>query len=1415
METSPASPSGAPRVEAPRPRGRWKRRLVLGLLGLGLLILIAPYAGAPFLRDTLVGVLEDELDARAALRDLSFSWPGELHLQGLELRDPENALLVSVEDVRASVELLPLLAGRVRAEVSVLDPELHVSRAPDGRWNWERARSESRAAKESKAEAPTDERIEAPDLHARVLIEEGRVVVHGPGAETRLEKLTFQVDVAGLDRPASFSFGVDVRGPGGPAGSVALHGAFTAAAEGVIDVGTCTGEAQLELTDLDLAGLAPALALAAPVQGVAGVAGGKVALELGRGLALRGTSALTLRELVVAGPRAGEPLRVARIGLDGTATLAENGEGTQHLELRADDFLTVAYDGSSRLSPAGEGQLGGSLTVTGDLARLSELARPWAPLQEGVAIQGRLAHKVDLSARLSAFAPTTFDLSVVGGLSEVAARDAGGRAIELGELASVALELEARGNLAEGALQVEKLSLGAGPLSLRASCLVAGASAGATEGLRLRQAAFSAEADLERLRGTLATLVDLSDLPFGGRLSASGTLGGEPTNLTGEGRVEGRGLVLGDTALDTLDGEFRGRWTSTGLDGSGTLRLGALTLARPEGEPLRVPGLTLGGTLQQGTAGKGTLGLNLQTADGGVKLIVQGESDLPGFPGTLTGDARFSYKLDGRIERLASLLGPLLAGAGAPSGDLRGQGELRAALEDGTLARAGGKLELFVAGLGVRGADGKALALGGLAQSALVAEGELDGALGAFELRSLTLTAGALRARAKGKIVGLVGAAATPALDSGELALDADLEALGRDLAALVDLGGARLGGGKLALALTLASRAERLEAKGTLRADALRLAREEGPPLEQRELAADFDLVLDPAAGSVVVHKAHLASQSGSLEVTGTLEALATPERARADLRLAAAGELERLLADFSPQPPGRRMAGKLGADFELTGDQGAFRAEGTATIEGFRLEVAAAPAEPAAPQKAGKPSTNGAAAAAPLVIEDAKIALGCAAAIELAQGSVDVERFTLDSGLVRGGAKGRVRGLALGPAVPAGGQPAPSELVFEGCTGEFAYVPDRLGAVLAPWLPGRWSGAKEERATFSFSGRASELDLATLLAGTEGRIELGLGHLVRPEIELGGTLALEAQGGRTLVKGDLLANGGTLQVDGALALDGKAGETSQLSLQAKDLRANSGLAPLLAYVHPAFAGANLAQGQLDGLIGASLDLRYEGPLTLAALEQGWDALPKEPIHGQGRLEVRSASLKGSPLLSALKEFGVDAEKELDLHPIEFTIQRGRVTYAKPWTWTLSGTETTFTGSVGLDQTLDLAWNLPISDALVKRWGFLESLRGQLLTIPLRGTVSRPKLEADDMLKELAAKAAKNELGSRLGLGGGAADEDPAKLLEQADKLWDSGKKAEAAKIYGRLREEFKLSLVYALNKDRIKDRAKFTAPK
>ena len=61
------------------------------------------------------------------------------------------------------------------------------------------------------------------------------------------------------------------------------------------------------------------------------------------------------------------------------------------------------------------------------------------------------------------------------------------------------------------------------------------------------------------------------------------------------------------------------------------------------------------------------------------------------------------------------------------------------------------------------------------------------------------------------------------------------------------------------------------------------------------------------------------------------------------------------------------------------------------------------------------------------------------------------------------------------------------------------------------------------------------------------------------------------------------------------------------------------------------------------------------------------------------------------------------------------------------------------------------------------------------------------------------------------LGGGGGGAKDDPGSLLSQADDLWNAGKKSEAAAIYKRLRDDFKLSVVYALNKDRIKDRSRW----
>ena len=50
--------------------------------------------------------------------------------------------------------------------------------------------------------------------------------------------------------------------------------------------------------------------------------------------------------------------------------------------------------------------------------------------------------------------------------------------------------------------------------------------------------------------------------------------------------------------------------------------------------------------------------------------------------------------------------------------------------------------------------------------------------------------------------------------------------------------------------------------------------------------------------------------------------------------------------------------------------------------------------------------------------------------------------------------------------------------------------------------------------------------------------------------------------------------------------------------------------------------------------------------------------------------------------------------------------------------------------GSVGLDQTLDLVAEIPIRQKWVDRDPILRGLAGQTLEIPIRGTVQNPKLD-------------------------------------------------------------------------------------
>jgi hypothetical protein len=986
-------------------------------------------------------------------------------------------------------------------------------------------------------------------------------------------------------------------------------------------------------------------------------------------------------------------------------------------------------------------------------------------------------------------------------VSGLAGRDAGGRALDLSALQAIALELEAAADLVAGTLAVPRLDVRAGPLRLsghvEATGLALDPAAGASAP-ELTSGALELDADLESLRSTLAQVVDLAELPFGGRVSARGTLAADEGASGGHAltaEIDARALALGGARVAELEGELGGRREPDGaLAGTGALRIRGLALAASAGaEPLAFPDMTVELESQADARGAGRHVLAVKSDDGALALQLDTRSERPA-EGELA--LHSTLALDARLAPLAAIAAALVPLSGGLAGDLRGTGDLHARLDASGLAGAGGTLQLDLTELAVRDAGGRALPLEALAHTTLALEGELDARAGSAELRSFALGAGALTVQGSGRVRGLA-AGAAPAIEDGRVRLEADLARLGPDLERALELGWT-LGGSPLVAEARITSQDGRVEASGELRAADLVLARADAPPLEQHELALEFDVGYDSGAGSLHVRRAAARSRTGSLALEGTLNELADLSRARGTMQLDVACELERVMADLGLEPPesGRATSGPLAGAFTLDGDSGAFRITGKARIEPFRLVLT--PASAAGPADAKAPVPE------PVVVEEPKVAFDVDARIGLERLDVELTRLTLASQLARGGLQGRILNLA-GEA----GEP----VRFERLTGELAYVPERLGAVLAPWLPGKLEGSAEERVTFALDGDLQELDLAGVLASADARVDLGLGQFVRPEIALGGALGLQAHDGRAILRGDLTANGGTLQLDGTLDLSDAPKPRSKLMATASALRLNAGLAPLLAHVHPLFAGASLVQGQLDGLLGRKLDLAYDAPLTVEQLEAGWESLPKAPISGSGSLELKELSLRGSPLLASLAELGLEIPDTLTARPIQFTVQRGRLVYAEPWTWTIGETLTTFTGSIGLDESLDLAWNVPITDKLVARNALLRVLAGETLSIPLRGSVRSPRLELDEAIKDLAALAAKRELESRIGLGSGGND-DPGDILRRADDLWSKGEKSEAAALYSRLRDDFKLSLAYALNKDRIRERSKFKEP-
>jgi hypothetical protein len=350
-------------------------------------------------------------------------------------------------------------------------------------------------------------------------------------------------------------------------------------------------------------------------------------------------------------------------------------------------------------------------------------------------------------------------------------------------------------------------------------------------------------------------------------------------------------------------------------------------------------------------------------------------------------------------------------------------------------------------------------------------------------------------------------------------------------------------------------------------------------------------------------------------------------------------------------------------------------------------------------------------------------------------------------------------------------------------------------------------------------FELRSFEIRTDTLTATAKGHLRGGLadssvgasvtlGNLTRGGLTASGKLDLKLEGGRASAEGRLDVNEGNIavRVDADLRpAQEKQASSSRIDLAFEKVRANAQMGRFLELLHPVFAVAGDGGGKVDGRIDAALNLTYSSALTAEMLSGKLDNLRTDRLNGGGRFELRDAEVRGSELLGQLFGSLAGDRREIRMRPVEFRIDAGRIVYDKPWQWTVSGSETTFTGSVGIDRTLDLMWHIPVTDELASRVPALKASRGKTIDAPIKGSVWHPRLG----WKEVVGQAVEDKLEKGIeGLLGGRDEKKAQKLLEEADALYGEGRKAEAAEKYRRIKDDLDRTRVYKENRDRIRQR-------
>lgn len=1292
-----------PPEEAPPPpppkRSRWRKIILFFAAALVAAVLLVAVAGPPVAasvgKSKIESILGEKLDSSVTVGRLSLGWGGRVDLGGFRIA-PRGfpSPLLEVREVNVDVSVPSAIGGKYVARVEVVAPKIVVEKDASGRFNYDFPKPKEEPKKEAGGESPPAAK---PFVQAELRVREGEIVVRDRGRETVFRNVTLEARVDTLEKPVEYSFSLENP----------THGKLSV--KGSFDLDRKSGPLLLELERISLKNLGAAAGAYSDVRDLDGTMDGRFEYQISGLAGFSGRGNLEVRDLALS--MGGRSMKLDRLSLVHEGGLDEKGNGRHDLRVSSGKALeaSLAAEVTDALAVPGAKV---SFSADSDLAELNQLLQGLIGLKADMRLEGRVKARgraetkgPDLKAAKAEIAAKA-DLEIEA--ADLSAVDKENKRYEIDRSLALKVAGSWDGKTSTGTLDALKLDS-----SFAAAEGRGGASVG--KELEIRDTAITFRADLEKLAGKLRSFLEKPPA-LGGSAEVTARVSGE--------RVEVEGALKG------------ARFSGWG----------------PVDAVLK----------HEGTLDKKGSGRHRFRLESGRALVVEGTAEAKDL-------AEESRALSGRVraEGDLALLGDLLPGLlelKAGTG-LAGFVSMEADFE--TRGSTFAKFDVSAAAKGLESVEKATGKRQEIEKSAAVSlRGSWDGARSALAVEEAKAVSSFATLEARGQV-----SLADRAVRDSSMAVRADLDRLGAKLAVFMpDPPGLA---GSVSMDGTYAG--DRYEVRGTVKG--LKVSQKK----DGRESVAgpiDASVVQkgvfeNRPGGRFVIEESRITSNALDLAASGEIRKVMEESREgdlKADLAVRPA-ELSKWVPDLGMGGPeiraeafvtlrpklvaasgktrvdGLTMAAKdaAGVSFTRTAKTGPleFSVEmregdilarlrtalfewvdkGYAAKGGFETEVS----------YNGTKGTSGTSKIVNLEIVDAQKnavkdpAVTVVHDVGMSPGAYELRKMEVSSTFIRGGLTGRVMNLDKEPE-------------FSNVRGSFRYVPDRLGAVLAPWMPGALEGAEEKALDFRLDGKAKASTLLAVLRAGEGSLDVDLAKYTHTGISVSGKTRLDLKEGRARSATPLQVNKGRTEMD--VALDFREPESkprSTLDFRAKEVDANADMGPLLEKIHPIFF-TNKVGATVDGKVDSDFRLAWEGPVDPS--EKDWIAASSRFLTGSGSFSAKNLSIVGSPTVEKLMEaLGAGNRLEGELYAGDIRVGNGRCSY-KDMTLRMKRYELRFSGWVGFDRRMELMVEMPMTEHIVKKYPNLQKYLGKTFFVPLEGTVNSPRFDFDRAIAELLKRA-------------------------------------------------------------------------